>query len=442
MEKYLRDFIKKNNLNLYNQKIALAVSTGIDSMAMLHSFLSIKDEFNLQIIVCHVNHHRREQADVEEEYIKEFCEKNNLKCYVKDLYFVDNSNFQAQARSKRYQFFYETMEKENCYYLALAHHFDDLMETILMRIFRGSSLSGYKGISEVTSYGNKIIIHPFLNILKDDIIKYQKEKGFVYFFDESNDHLDYTRNKIRHLIIPNIRNNFPNANNGFKEFSSVINEASNHIMQEVKVYIDRYVNFTSQGFTLLTSDFLNLDSFLQKEVLFELLKKYQLSKKNIEEIIKWINSDKKNIMNNYKGLVFLKEYDKISFLNEEVLPMDVKIEINDLGKYRVNDSILINVTEKKDNNITNLYELCYNIQKLPIYIRSRQDGDKILLSSGYKKVKDVLIDEKIGVSRRNNILLAVDSNDNVLIIFGVKKSRILDSKNDNNIIIRVEENYE
>ncbi len=88
-------------------------------MALLHSFLEIREDKNLDIIVCHVNHNRREQSILEEAFIKDFCLKNGLKCYTKSLKFTNVDNFQAVARSYRYDFFYEVMEKEGCNILCL-----------------------------------------------------------------------------------------------------------------------------------------------------------------------------------------------------------------------------------------------------------------------------------------------------------------------------------
>lgn len=442
MNEYLLDFFNNNNLNIENKKLTLAVSTGVDSMALLISFMELKKVIPFEIIVCHVNHNRREQSKIEEEFIKSFSLEHNLKCYVKNLEFKEDSNFQARARDERYQFFYEVMDQENSEILLLAHHGDDLIETILMRILRGSSLSGYSGIKSVIEYENKKVARPFLNLSKEEIIDYQNEKGFKYFEDISNSHLDYTRNKVRHLIVPALKEVENNAMNKFFEFSKNITDVSNFFMEYVKKFISEKVTVCDNEICFLLGDFLELDEYIQKEVLFEILKDEKLSLKNVLEMIKWIKSDKKNIKNEYKGLTFLKEYDKITFSKEKKEILDIDIKIEGLGKYRVNDTISINVLEKDANDVTNLSELCYNIQRLPIHIRSRKNGDKILLSSGYKKIKDLLIDEKIGISKRNNILLAVDEEENVLMVFGVKKSRILKSINDNNIIIRVEENHE
>lgn len=443
MKKHLLDFFKDNKIDICNKKLVLAVSTGIDSMALLHSFLEIKDEKNLDLIVCHVNHNRREQSKVEEEYIKEFCLEKSIKCYVKNLVFDSVENFQMQARNKRYEFFYSVMEKENASFLALAHHGDDLAETVLMRILRGSSLEGYSAMKKISKFGEKTVLRPFLDLERKDIISYQKSKNFIYYEDESNSHLDYTRNKIRHLVIPNLKEIDDGCVNKFIEFSNVLNDASLDISKIRDEFIGKKVYKSENGFWFDKDEFLFLSSYMQSEVLFCLLKEYSFSKKNILEFIKWINSNKSNFKNSYKNVVFLKEYNKISFLKESLEKLDLDIEITGLGKYKVNDTISINVVEKCDNFVTNLNELCYNMQELPIRVRTRKPGDKINIGreGKLKKVKDVLIDEKVALSRRESTLLAVDRNNNVLIVFGVKKSSKLIPIDDCNIIIRVEENY-
>lgn len=443
MKKYLLNFFKENNFNIENQKIVIAVSTGIDSMALLHSFLEIREDKNLDIIVCHVNHNRREQSILEEAFIKDFCLKNGLKCYTKSLKFTNVDNFQAVARSYRYDFFYEVMEKEGCNILCLAHHGDDLVETIIMRILRGSSLEGYSAMKHITKVRDMYVIRPFLDLERKDIKEYQARTNFFYYEDESNSHLDYTRNKIRHLVLPNLKEIESGCVKKFLEFSNQVNDASLEIDRVRDNFIKEKIKIENNGFSFDKDEFMCLSLYMQKEVLFEMLKKHKFSSKNILEFIKWINSSKKNFKNKYKGIVFLKEYNKISFLSCIDEAIDIDIEITKLGRYVVNDSICINVLEKKDNFVTKSNELCYNMQELPIHIRSRKPGDKIIVGKGKqtKKIKDLLIDSKVTLSRRENILLAVDKDDNVLIVFGVKKSSILSPIEDCNIIIRVEENY-
>ena len=182
---------------------------------------------------------------------------------------------------------------------------------------------------------------------------------------------------------------------------------------------------------------MNIDGFF--DPLFELLKKYSLSKANILELLKMIESSKQNIKNWFKSkFTFVKEYDKIMFYDYQIEKLDISFVIDSVGKYQINDNISINVIENSANMITNLNQLWYNIEELPITIRTRQDGDRIKVGKGYKKVKDLLIDEKVGIIKRDNVLLATDKNGEVLIVFGVKRSSLLNKIN-KNVIIELEE---
>ena len=164
-------FFKSQNIDYLNKTFVLCISTGIDSSVLLDLFMKFKSTNNINIIVCHVNHHRRKESEEEEEYIRSFCLENNIKLYVKELYFEDDTiNFQAKARDLRYEFFDEVMKSEKADYLVLAHHGDDNLETILMRMTRGSSLIGYSGILACFEKNGYSVIRPLLRNSKSSRI--------------------------------------------------------------------------------------------------------------------------------------------------------------------------------------------------------------------------------------------------------------------------------
>lgn len=438
LSKHLMSFLEKNNIDLKAKKIVLAVSTGLDSMSLLHAFLELRETLGFEIVVGHVNHNKRVESKEEEVFIRNFCEEKNIKLYVKSLEFNDSSNFQDVARSKRYEFFYEILEKEKTNMLFLAHHNDDLAETIIMRLVRGTSLNGYSGFHAVSRYKDYLIFRPLIDVSKDELYAYQKELGFKYYTDKTNFELDYTRNKVRSLIVPYLKELDPLFLEKIREFSYDMENESEIVMDIVhdfigtKVTMDGSIKFSKADLDVLSP-------FLRREVLFEVLKPYKLSKKNIEEIMKWIYSSKVNFKQIYKDLLFLKEYDQITISsdNGDVKPLNDSVIISDVGTYRLNDNILINVSFNLDKRNAKSNELCYNSKKLPITIRPRKSGDKIKLSFGEKKVKNLLIDQKVELSRREKVLVAL-KDDDVLCVFGVRKSSLLDNS-DNDIIIRIEE---
>lgn len=444
-EKSLINFFCDNKLNYRNKTFVLAVSTGIDSSVLMDLFLKANANYNCEfnIIICHVNHHKREQSDEEEEYIKTICKNLNIKLYVKDLYFEDVSNFQKNARDLRYEFFDEVLSKENGDYLALAHHGDDNVETVLMRIMRGSSLAGYSGISAVSTRKSYKIIRPLLDYSKDDIINYQNLHKIKYYEDCSNSQNDYTRNRIRHEIVPIIKKESFDIISKINEFSKVLKCASNVINIVRDEFIDRNVKKNNSQIIINKSKYLELDDYLKEEVLFELVKKDSLSKANIEELIKIIKSNKSNYIIYFKNIFdFMIEYDKIviDYNHEEDIDKDLEIVINNIGTYEINDKLTLIVSEKCNNSLTNKEEIWYNSNDFPIIVRSRKPGDKIDLGFGVKKVKDILINKKIPLKKRNNILILDKANNvdkDVLAILNICKSNKLKNIKNTNIVIKL-----
>lgn len=425
MVKKLITFFKKNNLIFDNKTFVLAVSTGMDSAVMLDAFINFKKEYNINIIVAHVNHHMRLQSNIEEEYIVNYCKKENIPCFVKGLYF-DNleENFEATARKRRYSFMIDLVKNQKADYLVLAHHANDNIETIMMRIMRGSSLTGYAGIQEVTNMKGVNVIRPFLNISKDEIIEYQKKNKVIYFEDESNSSDSYTRNRVRKEIVPKMFEESQDLIHKFEEFRETIYEASLIVNNVRDKFISENV-IKEKNIIIDRTKFLGLNSYMREEVLFEILKPYSLSKVNIRELIKIIDSDRVNYKNKFKGLFnFILEYNKVIISEEDSNNCPCELVISEPGEYVIGDKKLLCVLEKNNKNNYNLNEMWYNNKELPITIRYRKNGDKILVNGLEKNLNKLFIDLKIPMSLRNNTLLACKGN-SVFMAFGIKKSDLL-----------------
>ncbi len=424
MDKVISTFFEEKKLKLKNKKVLIATSTGVDSMVMLASFLRLRKEYNLSLYVAFVNHLKRKEADLEEEYIKSFCKDNQLKLAVERLDYLDESeNFQNEARKLRYQFFEKVIKKEKIDYLVLAHHANDNLETILMRILRGSNLAGYAGIESVVKYPSYTLVRPFINLEKEDIYSYALKEKIKYFEDKSNLDTTYTRNKIRSLIDPEILKVNEQGVYKVEEYGETLKAAWRIVSKVVDEFIEKKIS----NLSFERKDFLALDPYIQEEVIFKLLKEFNLSKENVLEIISLINSDKANIKTYFKNsFTFYKEYDKITivpYLKEE---LNFELVI-DKENFYYKDSKL-EVKSKKDNLIDSKYfNICYNMDMFPLKLRTRQDGDKIKLKSGIKKVKDYLIDQKIGILEREDILILEDKDGNVLSIVGLINSSLTET---------------
>ena len=229
--------IEKYNMINNGEKVVVAVSGGPDSICLLNILNNIKDKLNIKIVVAHVNHSLREEANEETEYVKNFCKKLNIECYIKKVDILEISKkkkigTEEAGRKERYNFFDEVFSKTKSDRIATAHNLNDNAETVLMNIIRGSGLSGLKGIEKVRDYK---YIRPLIEISRKEIEEYCKENKLEPKYDKSNKENIYTRNKIRNILIPLLEKEFnPNivkSISKLSELAKLYNEYFNNIIK-------------------------------------------------------------------------------------------------------------------------------------------------------------------------------------------------------------------
>lgn len=437
MEKVVRDFLIAHNVPIDNQIVVVGVSTGVDSMVLLFALEQILT-YN-QIIVAHINHQKRKSSDDEEMFIQKYCEDRHIRCFVMRLPKIKSiPNFQSYAREKRYTFFKQIMDQEQANVLLLAHHLNDDIETMLMRLVRSSQLVGYAGIMPVVRDGKYTILRPLLTVLKEDIIAYAKKHEITYFEDVSNNQNQYTRNRIRKYVVPRLLQENTQAHAHFLSFKNAIIEASKYVANKRDEIIASLCVRENDKISFPQHSFLSLESFMQEEVLFELLQEFAFSKANIQEIIKLIQTKKANMKVLYKGLTCIKEYDLIHFVLDKQDTINVRIVIDAIKNYPIGDNRVIKVKKNTDNSLANLNRIWYNSSMLPVVVRTRCDGDRITVTSGTKKIKKILIDKKVGISQRENVLVC-EKDGQILAVFGYAKSSTLLQIENPDILIELSE---
>jgi len=414
----------KLDLNLIDKKaktIVIGVSAGPDSMALLHY---LHNNTNYNIVCAHVNHNVRKESAIEQEFLEQYCFDNNIifECYKINEY--KENNFENEARKIRYNFYYSILNKYNSNYLLLGHHADDLIETIFMKISRGSNLEGYAGIKKINKYNDYYIIRPLLDYTKDEILKYNEKFNVKYFIDKSNTNDDYTRNRYRKYILPFLKKEDVDIHKKFIQYSNTLLEYDNYIKKETKKLVNEvYVNNK-----LNIENFNDIDSFMQKNILFYILNNLYENNSNIvknKHIVSIISiCDNKN--NNLQislphSFIAIKEYNELKF--EKVNT------VNEYKKELTNEVIIENFIIKKidfsESNGNNICRLNSKNIKLPLYIRNKKDGDKIevLGLNGHKLISDIFIENKVPSNKRKSYPLLVDSNDNILWVPNLKKSK-------------------
>ena len=442
----IKERFKKNlrnkNLISNNNRLLLGVSGGPDSLTMLDLFTSIRDDFNLEIIVFHLNHLFREEAGQEAEYVRRICEKKNLKAIIKthDVpKYVENNNLSPEegAREIRFKYLKEIFQNEDIDKIGLAHNKDDLVETVLLNIFRGSGMRGLKGIEdEVTIEGMKII-HPLLIFFRSEIIDYCNSNGLEPVYDPSNDSNLYSRNRIRNNILPLIENQInPNVKQVITRMTESVKEDYNFIKQySDKKFKELLIEKDEQKYILDLKKIKDLHPTLIKRIINIIVKELKgnidnFYYKHYNDIINFIDAnntgdlldlpDNINIKISYDKLIVIKgtfsKTEKYSKLIEDegeyLLPYNQKLAVNIIPKK-------LNWRNYKDKNSC---LIDFNKVVFPLKVRNRRDGDTFipLGMEGHKKVKDFFIDNKVPDYMRDKIPIVFDGKGNLIWICGYR----------------------
>ena len=410
----------------HRDTLCIGVSGGPDSMALLDLMIKLKSELDLVLVVAHVNHNIREESKEEEAYLREFCNNMGLhfECFKIEHYGDDN--FHNEARTIRYNFFDKVCKDYNAKFLLTAHHGDDLVETILMRIVRGSSLKGYSGFSKVIVKDDYTILRPLITVTKDDLTNYCNENNIKYFIDKSNLKDVYTRNRYRKYVLPFLKEEDKMVHEKFLKFSETLLEYNNYIEREVS----QVINKVFKNGVLDISKFKELDHLLQSKIISNILEKIYgddlliITNTHVNLIFDLINSYKPNsvvhLPNNVKAI---KSYNELSFAFMEEVDDKYEIELDSVAN--LPNGMIIEKVSDTDDTSNYVTRLSSKDVSVPLYVRTRRNGDKMSVKGmeGHKKVNDIFIDNKIVSKDRNVWPVLVDAEERVIWVPGLKKSK-------------------
>ena len=399
--------LKKSGLIRKNEKILIAFSGGPDSVFLYNLLNFLKEEYFLEISLTYINHNLREDVKDDLKFVKNFSEENEVPLYIESVnvrkYATDNKkSIELSARELRYEAIEKVLQNINYDKIATGHNLDDNIETFIFRLLRGTSLKGLKGIPEK----RENIIRPILQFEKKEILNCLQENKKNYIIDYTNNENDYTRNYIRNEIFPMFVNINPNFRNKINELIHEMNDREN-----------------------------SNDNIL-KEKFVQYLEKYdvELSRKKIDRIYETLYN-KKGELNTEgskefylgNGKILRKKYDKLEVIVEKKKEVDeekVMLKLNIPVKWYDYEIILTdNITgiekigKTEEGNIT-LLRFAEEFDEHKIFVRKKLEGDTILLNNlGHRKIKKILIDEKIPKWERDKIpLLEMEYRKNNTII--------------------------
>lgn len=401
--KHVIDLLNQYPKNIKDKPIILAVSGGVDSMVLCH--LLAKNNYHIHVL--HFNHQKREQSHDEAKLVEQFCNDYHIPFHYILLDVSQTGNFHHQAHVLRQYHLINLAKQEKTPYIMTAHHADDLLESILIKLTRGSNLLGYAGMQYTYTQKGMTYIKPLLYTSKQEIIHYADTHKINYMQDESNEENTYLRNRYRHAITPIMKQENPKLLDQVKQYHLQLTDAFQFIRKQSISYV------IHNTFNLKV--YQKLDPVLQNDIIA-----YILEHKDIEINYDKILAIKAMLMNkapnqtyrlNHK-YILVKAYDQaliepLSTISQTFL--EVKNGRNVLPNMKI--FTFLNETPLNTEEFT---KLCYNKLAFPLWLRHRLDGDKLAYHYGHKKLKKLFIDQKIPMKKRDQLWVLTDNNNQIL----------------------------
>ncbi|MBF0814712.1 tRNA lysidine(34) synthetase TilS [Staphylococcus sp. mip270_02] len=393
--------------------IVLAVSTGIDSMVLLHQLITNLQDTYAQLTCLHVNHNIRPIANEEELFLKQYCIDHNIALHVKQLDLSDivkkGNSIENEARLERYRWFDLMMKNLNADVLLTAHHQDDQLETIFYRLMTGRSTRSSLGMSYLTTRGCYDLCKPLLTATKVEIRNYQHAYDVPFYEDATNAENHYVRNDIRNRILPEIEQNKHLETKQLLKLKEWHDEQRLVIESEATAFIESAVEVNNAQYRFCRQQFLQLRHSVKMTVLDKLLANLPMHDSLTEKTYnQWFQIMEENIAQSTlyttdKWIIYIA-YDKFIIMAND----DVKLspaKMNQSGTYNYSHySIDI-------NNDLPAFEF-------PLVVRTRNDGDKFELNGmkGHKKVSRLLIDNKIEQQERDQMPIIVNADNEIIAV--------------------------
>lgn len=436
------NFIKQHELLKENSTVIIGVSGGADSIALLYYLWTIKEQNNLKLIVAHIDHmFRGEQSREDMYFVQSFCEKLGVLCEstqidVTSYKHEHHISSQVAARECRYDFYDQIMRKYKADYLALGHHGDDQIETILMRLTRGSFGMGFAGMHAKRPFSTGFIIRPFLAITRMEIEQYLKKHRIIPRQDPTNEENNYTRNRFRHFILPYLKQENPQVHERFQFFSEKMIE-DQKLLEELTVEKMNTVIKEKHAWKIVMDInlFQSLPMPLQRRGI-KLILNYlyrnlsvTLSSVHIDNLLSLLVSvHPSGELHFPEGLKIIRSYNQCILTFNEEMNQDFRHILHLPSTLRLNNGheIITEVWEHYPQEVkgNDVFILDPKSMALPLIVRSRMNGDRMKLKgfNGSKKVKDIFINEKIPIHKRDSWPVVEDSNGNIIWLPGLKKS--------------------
>jgi tRNA(Ile)-lysidine synthase len=413
--------IEKYHMCPQGAHIVVGVSGGADSMALLHLLNGFAGEQGWSITAVHVHHGLRgEEADRDRNFVQEICQEWKIPCKV---YYFDVSK-EAKARGLGTEeagrlLRYEAFEQERQGgMIAVAHNKNDQGETVLMRLCRGAGVSGLTGIRPVREF----IIRPLLFCTRKEIEEYCQNKGLSYCEDSTNRENNYARNRIRNQVLPLLEEIYPKATEHIAQTAEIMTEEEEFLQEQARVLFIRALKKSDENEIVLDAECLkSMHRAMGKRVLamaFDALEgKKDIGSVHYELLVGLLGqeSGKSLYLPNHiiaelsYGALILKKVREMSSHFSYPLPLNQEIYVPEAKLFVGTYLCTKKRTQKSQDSCTKVFD--YDKIGCALFCRTRQNGDRLAIKNGRKKLKDFLIDEKIPREERDRLPLIATEDD-------------------------------
>lgn len=396
--------VEDNHMFNKGETVIVALSGGADSVSLLNALINIKDLYSLNIICAHINHNLRgAESDNDEQFVKDLCNKYKVKLFVKSvdvnaLAKEQKISTELCGRNVRYDFLYELSEKYSGK-IATAHTASDNAETLIFNLARGAGVKGMVGILPVRDK----IIRPLIYITREEVERYCKDNNLDYVTDSSNLSDDYTRNKIRHHIVPKLKEineDFENTalrqSRIFSDINTYIENETNKILELIKL---------NNGYD--AKKITELPDSLKSSVIYAICKKANVKAEfcHINEILTILSGGAVNLP---EGIRCVCKQNYLRFVKEEETKEDffqIPFKLNEVFEYNGKKYVAKETSGQK--NLIDISSINNNI-----VFRNRKAGDVFTFPNrkGTKTLKKLFNELKIPEEDRDKVLLLADEN--------------------------------
>ena len=436
------EYIQKHNMLKPGDGVVVGVSGGADSMALIHLLCRMREYIPMALYVVHIDHGIRGEAAKEDAlFVETMATEWGLDFFLKEASIPrlakEWSLSEEQAgRKVRHEFFEEVRQRVKGHKIALGHHRDDQVETILFNIIRGSGLAGLSGMEPVR---DGIIIRPLLEVSRREIEAYCHREGIGYRHDHTNEETIYTRNRVRHMVIPMIEEHFnPSFSASLTRMGDILREDEAFLRDYSRDVFDRVARLKENEVAFGLRDLDQYPDAIRRRLLregFLQLKKnlvdiHHIHIDGILDLVK--NSQVGSTLDLPENIRARKDYEDLILYRDdsaEDLPVsDFEYRLKIPGTTPIPQlNMSITLEELTDLGVLNGGNECIYIDadrvKSELYVRNRRDGDRFkpLGMRGTKKLKDFFIDRKVPRHKRYSIPLVVDRN-NIVWVVGYQMS--------------------